>query len=168
MSIAAFVSAVQATKLALGVGKGIILSGSTLDAALLKGELSGMMDALFDVKQHLRDLGDEIEEKDDRIKELELRLTATGRTVRYLNARYHVNDAGEPTGIAYCVTCWAMDTKLIPLTMTPSCARSGHYCCGCKNTIDIRSSPLAVDNYIKSNKEAATNMNMKFKIEVYD
>ena len=161
--------AFQSLKVISDIGSGIIKADSSLEKAVLKQKLDGMMNALFLVKQNLRELKEICIEKDKEISELKGKLSDRNKTVRYLNARYHLSNIGEPTGVAFCATCWSMDLKLIPLTMTPSSAKvRGHYCCGCKNTIETRTSPLQVDYYIKSNKSAAENQKTTFEIATFD
>ena len=161
--------AFQSLKVISDIGSGIIKAESSLEKAVLKQKLDEMMDALFLVKQNLRELEEISLEKDKEIDELKGKLSNKNKTMRYLNARYHLNNIREPTGVAFCATCWSMDLKLIPLTMTPSSAKvRGHYCCGCKNTIETRTSPLQVDYYIKSNKSAAENQKTTFEIATFD
>lgn len=156
-------------KIISDIGSGIIKAESSLEKAVLKQKLDEMMDALFLVKQNLRELEEISLEKGKEIDELKGKLSNKNKTVRYLNARYHLNNIGEPTWIAFCATCWSMDLKLIPLTMTPSSAKvRGHYYCGCKNTIETRTSPLQVDYYITSNKSAAENQKTTFEIATFD
>ncbi len=159
--------ALDSLKVALDIGSFIIRSDTALDKALLKIELEKMIDALVDTKQTVRDLDDTIVEKNKEIELLKERLKNKSRSVGYLGARYLLNVDDEPTGTAHCPTCWADNKELIPLTAWSN-AEPTHKCGKCRTTVINRMSPLNVDQYIKSNREASETMKMSFSIETYE
>jgi len=159
--------ALNSIKTAMDIGSYISKADNSLDRALLKVKIEEIIDSLSEAKKTIRDLDDVIYEKDKLIKELQNKAQNRIKTVGYLSARYYLNSEGEPTGIAYCPTCWADDQNLSPL-LSWSNNSATHKCGRCQNTIDSRVSPLNADHYIKRNREAAINLNMPFTIETYN
>ena len=159
--------ALNSLKTALDVGSFLLKADSALDKALLKVELEKMIDALIDTKHTVRDLDDRLYEQSKVIKELEEKLRNTKTTVGFLNARYHVNEKGEPTGAPFCPTCWGAKKELIPLTSGKN-GEPIHKCGQCGSSVNDRMSPLNVDYYIKTNRDAAEKQKSEFIVKIYD
>lgn len=126
-----------------------------------------MIDALVDAKQTVRELDDQLYNKDKEIEELKEKLNNTKKTIGFHGSRYYIGENDEPTGSPFCPTCYATQKLLIPLTAWSN-SEPTHKCGKCGNTIESRRSPLSADNYIKSNRESAEKLNMEFKIETYE
>ena len=159
--------ALNSLKTALDVGSFLLKADSALDKAMLKIELEKMIDALIDTKHTVRDLDDRLYEQDKVIKDLEEKLRNTKTTVGFLNARYYIGDNGEPTGAPFCPTCWGVKKDLIPLTSGKN-GEPTHQCGQCRSSVNDRMSPLNVDYYIKSNREAAEKQKSEFIVKTYD
>ena len=159
--------ALTSLKTALDIGSFIIKADSALDKAILKIELEKMIDARVDTKQTVRELDDQLYNKDKEIEELKEKLKNTKKTIGFHSARYYIGENGEPTGSPFCPTCYATHKLLIPLAAWSN-NEATHKCGKCANTIKSRLSPLSADNYIKSNRESAEKLNMEYKIETYE
>jgi len=167
MAITEIQATLSSIKTAIDIGSFIVKSDSALDRALLKVKIEEIIDSLSEAKKTIRDLEDAAYEKDKLIKELQERIDSKGKTVGYLGARYYIGTNGEPTGTAYCPTCWAERKELIPLSAW-SVNEATHKCGSCGNTVSSRMSPLDVGHHIKRNREASEKIKMPFDLVTHD
>ena len=158
--------ALDSLKVALDIGSLLIKSDAALDKAILKIELEKMIDSLVETKHIVRELDNQLYQKEIEIEGLKEQLKNQRSTVGYLGARYFINDKNEPTGTAYCPTCWAIKKELLPLSAW-SMNELTHKCGGCGNIVKSRMSPLNVDSYIKSNRASAEKVGGEFTLDTY-
>lgn len=158
-------AAVGSIKTAIEVVQFIRDSGTSLEKADLNLKMAEIMNALAETKIELSNIQIKLIDKDQEILELQNKLKNKEQTAGFLQARYLVNENGEPTGKPYCPTCYATSHELIPLTAWSN-KEATNKCGKCGNTIESRLSPLDADYYIERNREAGENIGKPFILKV--
>jgi hypothetical protein len=126
-TISAFVGSIKtATELAKAI-KGADLS---LEKAETKLKMAELISALADAKIQAAEIQDLVQEKDKRIKELELSLDNKSTLIRHEGKYFESDENGNPIGDPYCSNCWEANNKMIHLDKI-----SGriHKCPSCEN-----------------------------------
>ncbi len=75
-----------------------------------------VQDVLLKAKQEILDNRETIQEKDNRISELENKLKFKEKLVRQNGKYYEKDESGKPTGEPYCSRCWDLEKTPIYLT----------------------------------------------------
>jgi hypothetical protein len=133
--------------------------------AEFKNILADLSLELADAKLAMADIQVKGIDKDKEIEALKEKLKNKVKTVGFQGARYYANNDGEPTGSPFCPTCYAKDHELYPLTSW-SRKEYTNKCGVCKNTIEQRLSPLDVDYYINSQREASVKLGREYEIKL--
>ena len=114
--LAALLSSIgRAFDLAKAVREAAGASGGP-DTTLLMAELIA---TIIDTKFYAAEVGGLVQEKETRIVELEQSLQLKARLVRFDDAYYEMDSAGERTGSPYCSRCWEVDHLAVHLTRAP-------------------------------------------------
>ncbi|CZF82789.1 hypothetical protein GCE9029_03441 [Grimontia celer] len=109
--MASIAAALSGVKTAAEIAKILKDSASSLEQAEIKLKFAELIGALADVKIELADIQAVVQEKDQFIAELEKKLQDSSETVGFLGARYMKNDAGKPSGVPFCPTCYAKSKR---------------------------------------------------------
>ncbi len=136
-----------------------------IEDAEFKNILADLSLELADAKLAMADIQVKALDKDKEIETLKEKLKNKTKTVGFHGARYFVADNGEPTGSPFCPTCYAKDHELYPLTNWKR-GETTNKCGVCKNTVDQRESPLDVDYYIKSQREASVKIGREYELKL--
>ena len=112
-SLAALLSSVNKT---LDLAKAIKDETGGADNTLRMAQL---ISTIVDTKFHAAGVAGVVQEKERRITELEQSLELKARLVRFQDAYYETDSAGERTGAPYCSRCWEVDHMGVHLTRAP-------------------------------------------------
>jgi len=133
--------------------------------AEFKNILADLSLELADAKLAMADIQFKALDKDKEIAALKEKLKNKTKTVGFLGARYYVGENGEPTGSPFCPTCYAKEHELYPLTNWNN-NENTNKCGVCKNTVAQRMSPLDVDYYINSQREASVKIGTEYELKL--
>lgn len=133
--MATIAAALSSLKTATDIARFLRESDLSLERAELKLKLADLVGALADTKIELVEVQEALSEKDKRITELEQAFEGMDAIVRHHDAYYGTNEAGEPTGVAYCLRCWENAHKKRQLVCDAKDHRA-HVCTACGHRYD--------------------------------
>ena len=123
-------AALSSLKTATEIVKFIRESDVSLEKAELKLKLAELLGSLADTKMELVEVQDALIEKDKKIAELEDSFQKKDSLARQGDAYYITDEDGNPTGIAYCLSCWENEHRTRQL-VNSSKDRTMHICTAC-------------------------------------
>ena len=136
-----------------------------IEDAEFKNLLADLSLELATLKIEMADIQIKSLEKNNEIESLKEKLKNKEKNVGFLGARYYVNKSGEPTGSPFCPVCWAKSHDLYPLIRWNQ-SQTTNKCGVCENTIEGRQSPLDVDHYIKTQREASASLKTEYVLKI--
>jgi len=136
-----------------------------IEDAEFKNLLADLSLELATLKIEMADIQIKSLEKNNEIESLKEKLKNKEKNIGFLGARYYVNESGEPTGSPFCPVCWAKSHDLYPLIRWNQ-NQTTNKCGVCENTIEGRQSPLDVDHYIKTQREASASLKTEYVLKV--
>jgi hypothetical protein len=128
------VAMIAAIKHSIDLVKAVKDADYDLDKSILKEKIAILVDSLLEAKIQASETLDEIQEKDDRIAELEGLLKFKEKLVRKDGMYFEADENGDSTGDPYCSGCWESEKKAIHLTLCDALGDDTYFrCLDCKN-----------------------------------
>jgi hypothetical protein len=126
-TISAFFGSIKtATELAKAI-KGADLS---LEKAETKLKMAELISALANAKVQAAEIQDLLQEKDERIKNLEKTLKTKSQLIHHDGIYYETNADGNTVGEPYCPQCFEVDNIVVHLK---NIKEQYYYCTNCQN-----------------------------------
>ncbi|MEZ8797266.1 hypothetical protein OA7_0008800 [Vibrio cyclitrophicus 1F53] len=150
---------------AISIGETMLKSKSAYDQAQLKLEVDKLVDSLLEAKREIRKMDDLLDEQNREIKKLknELEVKASAPKVgRFEDGIYKLDESGWPTGNPYCMTCFAKDERLSPITQA-SLIPDVTMCSVCNSSFQTLKTPQKIHTRFNQKKK---DPNFKPDVEI--
>ena len=129
-AISAFISSI---KNATDIARVIKDAGVSLEKAEVKFKVAELIESLAEAKIQASEVKELLQEKDQKIAELEKAFSLKSKLFRDGDAYYETIEDGRPVGAPYCSYCWEANHRAIHLTQIMG-SLGDWYCPACKNT----------------------------------
>lgn len=106
----------------------------------LQLEVAKLAALLRENEEELRKINEMMIKKDERIAELESALKDKDNLIRYHDAYYEKDSNGNASGNPFCLGCWHIKHKKVPLQRKRSSANT-QVCPACKTEQETRRAP---------------------------
>jgi hypothetical protein len=116
--IAEIGAALGAIKTSGDLIRGVLAADKALETADLKLRLADAASTLLDARMAVMDAQTAVDAKDAEIARLNDALSNKAKVARHGSAYYELNEAGRPSGHAYCMRCFEVEHRLYHLAYT--------------------------------------------------
>jgi hypothetical protein len=108
---ASIIATLAAIKNSIDVLKAVKDADYDINKAILKEKIAVLVDSLVEARIQASETLDLIQEKDNKIAELEKLLAFREQLIFYKGAYYKIDENGKPEGEPYCPRCWEYEQK---------------------------------------------------------